>query len=79
VGTAIPRITPQNIGAIASSLGGARGMDVTGGMVSKVHQMLELVQTSPSVTVHIFSGLEAGLLTRVLLNPELPVGTRITA
>jgi isopentenyl phosphate kinase len=54
-------------------------MDVTGGMVSKVYQMVELVQANPSVTVHVFSGLEAGLLTRVLLDPELPVGTRITA
>jgi hypothetical protein len=46
-------------------------------MVSKVHQMLDLVQASPGLQVHILSGLEPGLLTRVLLDPDVAIGTRI--
>ncbi len=73
----IPLITPGNIEEVAGSLGGARGPDVTGGMVTKVRQMLALVQSNPGQQVHIMSGLEPGLLTRVLLDAELEVGTRI--
>jgi isopentenyl phosphate kinase len=75
----IPCITPENIAAVARSLGGSRGVDVTGGMDSKVRQMLHLVQTSPGLVVHILSGLERGLLTRVLLDANLVTGTRILA
>lgn len=78
-GDVIPYITPDNIGTIGGSLRGARGIDVTGGMVSKVHQMLELVQGRPGLVVHILSGLEPGLLTRVLLEADWETGTRIAA
>lgn len=76
-GRVVPYITPENIGGVADSLGAARGRDVTGGMVSKVYQMLELVQRRPALQVHILSGLEPGLLKRGLLEPDLEVGTRI--
>jgi isopentenyl phosphate kinase len=75
----IPRITPDNVETLAASLGGAHGMDVTGGMLGKVREMLNLVQGSPGLVVHILSGLEPGLLTRALLDANLPGGTRITA
>ena len=73
------RISPDTIEAVTGSLGGSHGPDVTGGMATKVHQMLDLVQSQPKLTVHILSGLDPGLLTRVLLDPDLPVGTRIVA
>jgi isopentenyl phosphate kinase len=76
-GSIIPYVTPHNIEIVAGSLGGSRGMDVTGGMVSKVHQMLDLVQKSSGLQVHILSGLEPGLLPRVLLDADVAVGTRI--
>jgi hypothetical protein len=47
-------------------------------MVSKVHEMLELVRGSPGLVVHILSGLEPGLLTRVLLEADWEMGTRIS-
>lgn len=72
-----PFITPDNIEDVAGSLGGARGPDVTGGMLSKVRQMLALVQSNPGLQVHIMSGLESGLLKRVLLDADLEAGTRI--
>jgi isopentenyl phosphate kinase len=77
-GAVIPYITPGNIEAVGGSLGGSRGMDVTGGMVSKVRQMLDLVQGEPGLVVHVLSGLEPGLLARALLDADLAVGTRIT-
>lgn len=75
----IPWITADNIAAVTGSLGGSRGLDVTGGMASKVQQMFELVQKRPGLTVHILSGMEPGLLKRALLEADLAVGTRIAA
>lgn len=75
----IPFITPDTVASIAPSLEGSHGPDVTGGMLGKVHQMLDLVQKHPGLQVHIISGLEPGLLPRVLLDPELAVGTRISS
>jgi isopentenyl phosphate kinase len=75
----IPRITPGDFEEIVGSLGGSEAPDVTGGMLSKVAQMLELVQQMPDLVVHILSGERPELLTRVLLDPDLPVGTRIVS
>jgi isopentenyl phosphate kinase len=71
----IAEITPGNIGEQAQSLGGSAGTDVTGGMDSKVHQMLELVQEIPSLDVLIFSGEAPGNIHKALLGGFL--GTRI--
>ncbi|MDX1613960.1 MAG: isopentenyl phosphate kinase [Candidatus Promineifilaceae bacterium] len=62
----IPSITPRNLAAHRPALGGSRGTDVTGGMLTKVEQMLELVQAMPGVRVRIFSGLEPGALAKSL-------------
>ena len=78
-GEVIEIITPSNIGAVERSLGASRGRDVTGGMTSKVHQMIRLVQQFPQLRVDILSGLEPGLLTRALLDDDRSVGTRIVA
>ncbi|MBK9928055.1 MAG: hypothetical protein IPP66_22525 [Anaerolineales bacterium] len=58
-------------------VGKAEGTDVTGGMDSKVRQMLGLVQTVPGLTVQIFSGNELGNLVKALTGDVL--GTLITA
>jgi isopentenyl phosphate kinase len=67
-GVVFPHITPHNVETVAGSLGGSRGVDVTGGM-----------QNSPGLQVHILSGLERGLLTCVLLDADLATGTRISS
>ena len=77
-GAVIPHITPGDLPALQGTLSGSGGVDVTGGMRDKVARMVELVQRHPGTCVHIFSGSEPGLLTRVLLDGSLPVGTRIT-
>lgn len=73
----IERITPASFDEVSGGVGKAAGADVTGGMESKVRQMLELVRTSPGLTVQIFSGAQAGSLARAL-SGEL-VGTLIAA
>lgn len=73
----IERITPASFEAVSAGVGKAAGADVTGGMESKVRQMLGLVQTVPGLTAQVFSGEEPGNLVRVLNGETL--GTVITA
>ncbi|GIV83149.1 MAG: uridylate kinase [Candidatus Roseilinea sp.] len=73
----IPRITPLNWDAVRGNVGGSRGADVTGGMASKVRDMLALVAAHPTTIVRIFSGLVEGNVTRALRGE--PIGTEIIA
>lgn len=63
----IKEITPQTFPAQRVHLGGSAGSDVTGGMKSKVEQMLELVQEIPSLRIVIFSGETPDNVRRALL------------
>ena len=78
-GRRVPRVRPDEIDVIRKQLGGSHGVDVTGGMLSKVTGMLELVVEHPKVSVQIFSGRSAGLLESVLLHPETKTGTLLSA
>ena len=49
------------------SIQGAVGTDVTGGMATKVRQMLELIETLPELSVQIFSGKDAALVKDALM------------
>ena len=60
------RITAATFPDIAQGLGASHGLDVTGGMASKVRQMLALVQEIPGLTVQIFSGDVPGNVERAL-------------
>ena len=73
----IPRITAENWVALQSAIGGSRGADVTGGMASKVRDMLALVYAHPNLSVSIFSGLVPGNLARAIAGEQL--GTAIGA
>lgn len=77
-GTVIPTITPQTLDNVERALGGSAGTDVTGGMETKVHDMLALVQEQPNITIRIMNGQTPGLLRDTLLNQAAP-GTLITA
>ncbi len=70
-------ITPATLGEVESFLGGSTDADVTGGMRSKVHQALALVQEIPSLEALIFSAGAPGNLQRALLGER--VGTLIHA
>jgi len=73
----LPRITQHNWDDIRAGIGGSHGADVTGGMASKVRDMLTLVQSHPALTVHIFSGLGEGNVSLALSGQ--PIGTQIAA
>ena len=67
----IEKITPQTFEQVSEGVGKSTSADVTGGMESKVKQMLELVQNNPGLNVQIFSGAEPGNLVRALTGETL--------
>lgn len=73
----IDRVSPATFSQIAGLLGGSHGVDVTGGMLSKVQQMIDLVQQGLTGRVHLISGLNPGALERVLVDPQAVEGTVI--
>lgn len=73
----VEAITPNNFSEVSEGVGKAAGADVTGGMESKVMQMLELVQQNPDLKIQVFSGAEPGNILRALRGENL--GTWITA
>jgi len=73
----VEKITPQSFHEIKAGVGKSAAADVTGGMESKVKQMLDLVTANPEMTVQIFSGVEPGNIVRALTGETL--GTVIRA
>jgi isopentenyl phosphate kinase len=72
-----PRITPGTYAEIEAGLGGSSSADVTGGMLTKVRGMVDLVEQGLVWHVHLISGHVRGALTRVLLDPQASEGTVI--
>jgi len=62
----IERITPGSFPEIRREVGASQGADVTGGMESKVRQMLTLVEQIPGLTAQVFSGETPGSIERAL-------------
>jgi isopentenyl phosphate kinase len=75
-GGTIPVITPENLEIIRSAIRGSAGIDVTGGMLSKVRDMLALTRQTPGLRIRVMDGRQAGLLSQTLLNKANP-GTLI--
>lgn len=71
----VPELTSGNLAQQVPGLGGANGADVTGGMRSKVSEMLTLVDLLAGLEVQIFSGQEPGNVKKALLGESL--GTRL--
>ncbi len=67
----IPQITPADWEAIAPALGGSANTDVTGGMASKVQEMLALIEEQPSMKAMIFSGKTGGNVQRALAGEQI--------
>lgn len=78
-GDVISHIQPLTLPHLGDALGGSEGTDVTGGMATKVRDMVTLVQRSDNLRIRIFSGVEPGLVSQVLLDPQHPQGTLISA
>ena len=77
-GSVIAKITPATLESVEAALGGSAGTDVTGGMETKVRDMVALVEAVPGLTIRIMSGMRPGLLQAALLDQAQP-GTLITA
>ena len=73
----IPEISRQNFHQVEHMLAGSHGVDVTGGMLTKVRIMHALVQERPELRVQLISGRRAGMIRRALLEPDLAEGTTI--
>ncbi len=67
----VEKITPASFNEIKAGVGKSAAADVTGGMESKVKQMLALVEKHPNLTVQIFSCELPGNLIRVLAGETL--------
>ncbi len=67
----IEKITPASFEKIKSHVGASHGADVTGGMESKVRQMLALASEIPGLSVQIFSGEPGGNIKRSLAGENL--------
>lgn len=79
----IPEITPQTYPSLRSNFLEATATDVTGGMESKVKEMVHLVQSAGELEVWIFSGRNMDHLFQALIgqhqgthihNPPSPEG-----
>lgn len=75
-GDVISTITPSTLPQIEASLGGSGGIDVTGGMETKVKDMLALTAEVPSLRIQIASGARPHLLKN-LLTGDLTIGTSL--
>lgn len=71
----IATVTPASFATILAGLGGSHGVDVTGGMRSKVEQSLQMVRSHPGLEIVVCSGLQPGSLLRALSGEA--VGTLI--
>jgi len=76
-GSSLKEISAHNFPDISGSLGASRGIDVTGGMASKVQGMLDLVSRIEGLSVRVFSGLQAGNVRAALLDSGQQPGTLI--
>ena len=68
-------ITPADKEDLGGKVNSSEAIDVTGGMGDKVHQMLDLISSSPALEAVIFSGAEPGNIQRALAG-ESP-GTKL--
>lgn len=75
-GAIIREINDTNFSTFEAAIGGSAGIDTTGGMETKVRDMIELVKRLPSVEVRIFDGREPFLLEKALKGTASP-GTLI--
>ncbi len=70
-GDVIPQITPKNFEDIQLALKGSDGVDVTGGMLTKVQDMLQLAMQAPYPDVFILNGKIKNRVADALLGNDV--------
>ncbi|MBN1583961.1 MAG: uridylate kinase [Anaerolineae bacterium] len=73
----IAHLAPDGFAQVEAGLGGSHGVDVTGGMLTKVRQVMALVGQQRIRRAHLISGLKEGALERVIVDPEAAEGSVI--
>lgn len=63
----IKEITPQNIKKVITMLSSSHGIDVTGGMKTKIQIMYQILKTNPNATIHFISGTRETFLSKILM------------
>jgi isopentenyl phosphate kinase len=71
----IDTITPETFAGYAAQIAGSASVDVTGGMLEKVRNMVDLAATQPNFEALIFSGARVGAVAGALAGSA--PGTRI--
>lgn len=71
----ISEISPRNIEEVKAMLAGSHGVDVTGGMLSKVMTIYQLFEDGSRLTVALVSGLRPGCVRLALEEMRLEPGT----
>ena len=71
----IPEINSRNYKQVEQMLSTSFGVDVTGGMLSKIKILFTLVSEQPNLTVRIITGRRNRLVEQALINPDLSEGT----
>lgn len=71
----VPEISSRNYAEVEQMLTASYGVDVTGGMLSKVRLLYQLVQEQPNLQVRIMTGRRNAVLQRVLVDPAYQEGT----
>lgn len=71
----LKQITPADLPELSHSLQGSASTDVTGGMLAKVRESLQLIQMVPGLQIQIFSAEQPGQIGQAL-GPDAP-GTRL--
>lgn len=69
-GELIPEITKANFGKLKTGIAGAKGVDVTGGMLHKVEEALVLAGNL-SIKTQIINGLKSGRLKKAILGDNV--------
>jgi isopentenyl phosphate kinase len=72
----LDHISPRSWAEVRALLGGSHAVDVTGGMLSKVEAMVDLVECHPDLTVTVVSGAIPGRVQQALRG-DVAAGTRI--
>lgn len=72
----IPQITPLNYPELRNQILGSSSTDVTGGMTTKIENMLEVVRSNPGLQCRVFSGKVEGSIYSALAGKE--IGTVIS-
>ena len=65
-GNTIDKITPKNFAEVKKVLGGSKSIDVTGGMLHKVEESLNLAKKLNIKTLIINGNMENSLLKAIL-------------